>query len=154
MRIAKEQIVDLKKRVVETEEAKNVVEWARDEALRAKMEVEFARTEAETSKEKAEEVAYDTGVADTQVILKAQILGVCRLYCTQIWNEALRPVRVEASSDLWKAEKVYYPSAIRKTASANSETVSAPEEVGITQPEAALVVPTTNKPAERGELPR
>ena len=84
LRIAKEQIVDLKKRLVETEKAKNVAEWARGEALRAKTEVEFAGTEAETSKEKAEEVAYDTGVVDTQAILTAQILGVCRLYCSQV----------------------------------------------------------------------
>ena len=40
----------------------------------------FARTEAECSKEKAEEEAYDVGVAETQATLKAQILGVCRLY--------------------------------------------------------------------------
>ena len=36
LRIAKEQIVDLKKKLAEVEEAKNVVEWAKDEALRAK----------------------------------------------------------------------------------------------------------------------
>ena len=36
LRIAKEQIVDLKKKLSEVEEAKNVVEWAKDEALRAK----------------------------------------------------------------------------------------------------------------------
>ena len=38
LRIAKEQIVDLKKKLVEAEEAKNVAKWARDEALRAKTE--------------------------------------------------------------------------------------------------------------------
>ena len=56
------------------------MEWARDEALRAKTEAEFARTEAESSKEKAEEEAYDLGVVETQATLKAQIPGVCRLY--------------------------------------------------------------------------
>ena len=30
----------------------NIVEWARDEALRSKAKAEFARTEAESSKEK------------------------------------------------------------------------------------------------------
>ena len=110
------------------------------------MEVEFTRTEAETSKDKAEEEAYDSGVADTQAVLKAQIPGVCRLYCSQVWNEALKQARVEASSDLWKAEKVYYPLAIRET---NPETMRAPEET-----EAALTVSTTNEPAERSELPK
>ena len=59
-----------------------------------------------------EEEAYDAGVAETQAFLKAQILGVYRLYCSQVWNEALKRVGVEASSDLWKADKVYYPPTI------------------------------------------
>ena len=100
LKITKEQIVDLKKKLVEAEGDKNVVEWARDEALRVKTEAEFAKKEAESSREKAEEDAYDSGVADTQAILKAQILGVCRLYCSQVWNEALKQAGVEASSDL------------------------------------------------------
>ena len=76
----------------------------------------FARTEAECSKEKAEEEAYDLGVAETQATLKAQVPGVCRLYCSQVWNEALKQVGVEASSDLWKAKRMYYPPAIREDA--------------------------------------
>ena len=51
--------------------------WARDEAVRAKEEAKFARTEAECSKEKAEEEAYDAGVAETEAALKAQFPGVC-----------------------------------------------------------------------------
>ena len=54
--------------------------WARDEAVRAKEEVEFTKTEAKCSKEKAEEEAYDAGVAETEAALKAQVLGVCKLY--------------------------------------------------------------------------
>ena len=49
-----------------------------DEALRAKDKAVSARTEAKCSKEKAEEEAYDLGVAETQAILKAQVPGVCR----------------------------------------------------------------------------
>ena len=44
----------------------------------------FARAEAESFKEKAEEEAYDLGVAETQATLKAQVLEVCRLYCSQV----------------------------------------------------------------------
>ena len=90
LKIAKEQIDDLKKKLFEAEKARGIAEWARDEALRAKTEAEFAKSKAESSKDKAEEEAYDTGAADTQAILKAQILGVCRLYCSQIWNETLK----------------------------------------------------------------
>ena len=75
---------------------------------------------AESSKEKAEEESYDFGVAKTQATLKAQIPEVCRLYCSQVWNEALKQAGVEASSDLWKVEKVYYPPAIRETTPASS----------------------------------
>ena len=50
--------------------------------MRAKEDAVFARMEAECSKEKAEEEAYDVGVAETQATLKAQILGVCRLCCS------------------------------------------------------------------------
>ena len=44
----------------------------------------FARTKAEGSKEKAEEEAYDLGVAETQATLKAQVPRVYRLYCSQV----------------------------------------------------------------------
>ena len=74
--------------------------WARDEAVRVKEEAEFARTEAECSKEKAEEEAYDTGVAETKAALKAQVPGVCKLYCSQVWNEALKQAGVDTSSNL------------------------------------------------------
>ena len=50
--------------------------------MRAKEDAVFARTEAECSKEKAEEEAYDVGVAETQATLKAQVPGVCKLYCS------------------------------------------------------------------------
>ena len=58
--------------------------------MRAKEEVVFARAEAESSKEKVEEEAYDLGVAETQATLKAQVFRVCRLYYSQVWNEAFK----------------------------------------------------------------
>ena len=146
LEIAKEQISDLKKKLIEADNAKGVAEFARDEAVRAKTEAEFAKTEAETSKDKAEEKAYDAGVAETQAALKAQIPGVCRLYYSQVWDEALKRAGVEASSDLWKAENVYYPPAIRETASTNSETVSAPKET-----EAAQLILTPDESTKGGE---
>ena len=58
--------------------------------MRAKEEAKFAKIEAECSKEKAEKEAYDSGVAETQAALKAQVSGICRLYCSQVWNKALK----------------------------------------------------------------
>ena len=152
MEIAKEQITDLKKKLIEAENAKGVAKWAKDEVVRAKTKAEFAKTEAETSKDKAEEEAYDAGVAETQAILKAQIPSVCKLYCSQVWNEALKRAGVKASFDLWKAESVFYTPAICKIASASSETVSASQETEATQPNAAQLVLTPVEPTKGGEL--
>ena len=74
----------MKKKLVEDEGAKNVTKWAKDETLRANEEAVFIRSEAESSNEEAEEEAYDLGVAETQATIKAQVPGVCRLYCSQI----------------------------------------------------------------------
>ena len=125
MQIAKKQISDLKKKLIEADNAKGVVEFAKDEAVRAKQEAEFARTKAEVARDKAEEEGYEARVAETQASLKAQMPGVCRLYCSQVWEKALKRAGVEASSDLWKAESIFYPPTIRETASASSEATSA-----------------------------
>ena len=114
----------------------------------------FARAEAENSKEKAEEEAYDLGMAETQATLKAQVPGVCRLYCSQVWNEALKQVGVEVSSDLWKVENLYYPSAIRETAPSSSEAKDAPEEAEAAGLEATLAMTAPDEPARESELSR
>ena len=140
--------------MAEAEGAKNVAYWARDEALRAKEEVVFARAEAESSKEKAEEEVYDLGMAETQATLKAQVPRVCRLYCSQVWNEALKQAGVEVSSDLWKVENLYYPYAIRETAPSSSEAKDAPEEAEAAGPEATLAITAPDEPARESELSR
>ena len=152
LKIAKEQIIDLKKKLSEVEGAKNVTEWARDKALRAKEEAVFARAEVESSMEKAEEEAYDFGVAETQATLKAQVPGVCRLYCSQVWNEALKQVGVEASSNLWKVENVYYLPTIQEATPSSSEAKDAPEEAEAAGPKATLAITALDKPARESEL--
>ena len=116
--------------------------------MRAKEEAEFARTEAECSKEKAEDEAYDVGVAETEAALKAQVPGVCRLYCSQVWNEALKQAGVDASSNLWKAECVFYPSAIRENATLSSEVRDALEGVEVASPNAAPEISSPQVPAK------
>ena len=144
MEIAKEQISDLKKKLIEVNNAKGVVEFARAEAVRAKTEAKFARTEAETAKDKAKEKGYEVGVTETQAYLKTQIPGVCRLYCSQVCNEALKRAGVQTSSDLWKAKSIFYPLAIREIAFASSEAVSVPKEAEAAQSEAAQSREMTN----------
>ena len=132
MRIAKEHINDLNKRLILAENDKGVAEYAHDEAMRAKREAKFARNEAEAAKETTKDDGYNAGVVETQAILKAQILGVCRLYCSQVWEEALKRAGVNASSDLWKAENIFYPIAIREDTSTSSKAVSDQHEGGVT----------------------
>ena len=111
----------------------------------------FAREKVKSSKEKAEKEAYDLGVAETQAILKAQVPGVCRLYYSQVWNEALKQAGVEASFDLWKVENVYYPPTIRETALSSSEARDAPEEAKAARLEAVLAITAPNEPARESE---
>ena len=59
---------------------------------------------------------------------------------------------MKASSDLWKAESVFYPPAICETASTSSKTVSTPQETGAAQQEAVQVVLTPDEPTKEGEL--
>ena len=152
MRIDKEQISDLKKILILVENDKGVAEFARDEAMRAKREAEFARNEAKAAKETAEDEGYNAGVAETQASLKAQIPGVCRLYCSQVWEEALKRAGVDASSDLWKAESIFYPTAICEAASTSSEAVSDQHEGGVTQSKAAQVGVPPSESLTGGEL--
>ena len=116
--------------------------------MRANEEAEFARTEVECSKEKAEEEAYDSGVAETEAALKAQVPGVCRLYCSQVWNEALKQARVDASSNLWKAECMFYSPAIREDVAPSFEVRDALEEGEVASPGAALEITSPKETAK------
>ena len=141
----------MKKQLIKANNAKGEAEFAKDEAVRAKQEAEFARTEAEVTRDKAKEEGYEAGVAETQASLKAQIPGVCRLYCSQVWEETLKRAGVEASFDLRKAESIFYLSAIREIASASSEAMSDPHEAGAAQSEVAQIIVPPSKSTERGE---
>ena len=59
---------------------------------------------------------------------------------------------MNASSDLWKAENIFYPIAIREAASASSEAVSDQHEGGVTQSEAAQVSVPPDELLKGGEL--
>lgn len=89
--ISTTQIASLKKKLKEAEKARELVEKARDQA---------------------KQDGYDLGVAEAEETLRAEVLGVYRTYCSQVWIEALNQAVVEASSILRRANKVYYPLAI------------------------------------------
>ena len=58
---------------------------------------------------------------------------------------------MEASSDLWKTESVFYPPAIRETASASFETISVPQEAEAAQSEATQIIVIPGESTKGGE---
>ena len=112
-------------------------------------ETEKAREQAEKARDQAEQEGYDVGVAETEEALKAEVSGVCRNYCLQVWNEALNQVwneafnqaRVKTSSILRKAKNVYYPLVIWASDPVSSNTYASLEvaEVDKASPAKALV---------------
>ena len=44
--------------------------------------------EAEKARDQAEQEGYDIRVAETEDALRAEVVGVCRHYCLQVWNKA------------------------------------------------------------------
>ena len=58
---------------------------------------------------------------------------------------------MDASSDLRKAESIFYPPAIRETAPSSSKAVRDPEEASATQLEAAQIVVPSDESTDGGE---
>ena len=98
------------------------------EVKRAKDQTEKAKEEAKRAQEEAQQEGYDIGVVEIEEALRVEVLGVCRIYCAQVWDKALNKTGVEASFVLKKAENVYYPPAISASSSSNSK-ISAPPKV-------------------------
>ena len=103
---SKEHMVALKEQLEEAQRLK-------DQAEKSKAEAEKAKIEAEKARDEAEQKGYDLGVAETEETLRVEFPAVCRIYYAQTWNEALNRARVKASTELRKAENIYYPPAIR-----------------------------------------
>lgn len=82
--------------------------------------------DAEKAKDQAEQNGYDVGVIEIEKALKAEVLGVCKAYCLQVWNEAFNLAGVEASSSLRIVENVYYPPIIQALSSSASPDDAAP----------------------------
>ena len=60
---------------------------------------------------------------------------------------------MDASSDLWKAESIFYPPAIRETAPPSSEAVRNPEEANAAQSEVVQIIVPSSESSDGGEPP-
>ena len=92
-------------------------------------------------------------MAEIEDTLRAEVPRVRRLYCAQVWDDALNQARVEASFVLRKAENIYYPEAIWPPSSSSYKEdiplqVADPEEIGF---EKAL--PSSGSPPKVAERP-
>ena len=110
---SKEEIATLKKKLEEAQKLKDHVEKLRAEAEKVKVEVEKAKVEVKKARDEAKQHGYDVGIAKTEDTFWAQVLTVCRTYCTQTQEEALNQAGVEASSKLRRLESIFFPPAIR-----------------------------------------
>ncbi|XP_075645347.1 uncharacterized protein LOC142616359 [Castanea sativa] len=61
----------------------------------------------------AEQVAYDAGMKKVSDSLTAQLKGVARAFCLEVWGHALDAAGVAADEELRAPDSVYYPAALR-----------------------------------------
>ena len=59
---------------------------------------------------------------------------------------------MNASSDLWKVENIFYPTAIREDTSTSSKAVSDQHEGGVTQSDTVQVDASPGEPLKGGEF--
>ena len=62
-------------------------------------------------------------MAETKENFRAEVTGVYRGYCLQVWNEALNQTEVDASSTLRRAENVFYPLQVAGPSSFQAKAI-------------------------------
>ena len=85
----------------------------RDQAEKAKVKAEKAKAQAERERDEAKQHGYDVDVAEIEDALRAEVLAVCRAYCTQTWEEALNWAGINASFELRRPENIIFPPALQ-----------------------------------------
>ena len=92
-------------------------------------------------------------MAKTEDALRAKVPKVCRLYCAQVWDEALNQVGVEASSVLRMAESVYYPPPIHAFSSNIANPDAPPDVANPEKRSPSKVLPSSRSPPKVAEQP-
>ena len=125
-------------------QAKDQLATSKEQIIALKKKLE----EAEKARDRAEQDGYDMGVAETEEAFRAEVSGVCRNYCLQVWNEAFNQARVEAFSVLRRTESVYYPPAIRAPGSASSKVNTSFKVAELGKGSPTKVPPSSDSPSE------
>ncbi|KAL0008504.1 hypothetical protein SO802_010006 [Lithocarpus litseifolius] len=111
-------------------------------------EAELARAKSEKARDQAEQEGYDIGVVETKEALRAEVSGVCKTYCAQVWNGALNQAGVETSSILRKAKGAYCPPAIQECSPSGLRSVNTPEVVEVGKDSTAIAPTSSDKVSE------
>ena len=76
---------------------------------------------------------------------------MCRVYCSQVWDEALNQAEVEASSALRSPENIYYLPAIRTSSPSSSQDDTAPNVASPIEEAPSKDLPPPNNPQRKEE---
>ena len=90
-------------------------------------------------------------MAETENALRVEVPGVCRLYCAQVWDDALNQAGVESSSVLRKAKNVYYPEAICTPSSSSSKADTPLEVANPEKSRSKKALPSSGSPSKVAE---
>ena len=90
-------------------------------------------------------------MAKTEDTHSAEVLAICRTYCTLLRDEALNQAGVDASSTLRKVESIYYPPAISPSSSSDTKANPVSSEAGDVQGSLPKAPPAANTPSKEAE---
>ena len=85
-------------------------------------------------------------MAETEDALRVEVLGLCRLFCAQLWDKALNQAKVEAFSMLRRAESVYDPLPIRASSLSIANPDVPPEATDPKKSIPSKVLPSSSSP--------
>ena len=81
---------------------------------------------AQEAAKDAETSAYERGVLETEAMLTAEVIVVCREYCAETYNQAFDQAGIPADSDLRRVDQVYYPKDLRENTTTPPPPVALP----------------------------
>ena len=113
LKTTERQVEDIRKELhyyeINLATEKQMVTELREELRKAREAAQLLKEATEAEKQ----VAYDSGVQETQSRLTGEFSAVARNYCDITWGKALDAAGVPADSVLRQPESIYYDSDIR-----------------------------------------
>ena len=85
---------------------------------------------------------------ETEENLRAQVIGVYKGYCLQVWNKVLNRAGVDASLTLRRAKNVYYPPTLHVVGPSISRADTAPKAPESSKAAPANALPTPTIPSK------